>query len=554
MNPRKTILKFCRQLALAMLTLVLFSCHGLEELNENPNQLDAESVDPNLLISTVINNTGKTIVGLGFGDIAGVMQHTQKDGWSGGHNAYDWTSESYNWSGYYQTLKNNQTMLEKAETENLDFHTGAGLVLKSYLFGMIADLYGDAPYSGALKGDQGTEFFDAPFDAQRDIYLGIFSDLERANTLLSGDSYLNVEGDQDILYGGDAGKWRKLANSLALRYYMRLSEKEPQLAQQGIAKIVGNPGTYPLILSMEDDANMGYIGNSSADAWPTNTVFDEDPQGAYMRIKMGKTLVDIMQDLNDPRLGVWANGVAVPLAVEAGVADDFDEVDEDGVRRVSQAIVDNYEATYGYPVDFDPDFVGYPTGMTLGAVYNLSKDPNQGTFNEHASQLNEIYREASGDLLQARFMSATEVNFILAEAAFKGWIGGSSETYYNMAIQQSLNAWGVGSAYESYITGPAAYGDYEDIIIQKWIGSWTAATEAWFDYRRTGIPDLQTGPTAKRTVLPIRFYYNENEVENNTTNVEAAINNLETTEFNGTDPQNSAWSKIWLLQGTNEPY
>ena len=58
----------------------LISCHGLEELNENPNQIGSENVDPNLLLPTVINGVGKNVVNLGFGDMAGVMQHTQKDG------------------------------------------------------------------------------------------------------------------------------------------------------------------------------------------------------------------------------------------------------------------------------------------------------------------------------------------------------------------------------------------------------------------------------------------------------------------------------------------
>jgi len=35
---------------------------------------------------------------------------------------------------------------------------------------------GDAPISEALRGDEGAEFFELPFDNQRDIYLGYFAD------------------------------------------------------------------------------------------------------------------------------------------------------------------------------------------------------------------------------------------------------------------------------------------------------------------------------------------------------------------------------------------
>lgn len=537
-------------------SIFLSSCHGLEELNENPDQIGSENVDPNLLLPTVISGTGKAVVNLGFGDLAGVMQHTQKDGWSSGHNAYDWSNDSHSWNGYYRLLTSNKTLIEKAEEENLDFHRGVGLILKSYLFGLITDLWGDAPYTNALRGDEGTEFFDAVFDDQKTIYDGILADLGTANTLLSKDqgSYFAIQENQDILFGGDVSKWRKFANSLALRYYMRLSAKEPALAEQGIENILSNPSQYPLILEASDDANMPYVGNTTDDSWPTNTTFDTDPQGAYFRIKMAATLVDSLQGLNDPRLGVWANKIDVPLVLEENAPDDTDFV-ENGERHVAKNIVDAYEATVGFPVDYDKEYVGLPTAMTFGAAYNLSEELNQGTRNLHVSQLNDIYKEAAGELLQARLLSAAEVNFILAEAATKGWASGTPEQYYNEGINQSFNAWGVGDEYNDYISGAAAYGGYEDIIEQKWIASWTAAAESWFDYRRTGIPDLQTGEASKRDAPPLRFYYHIDEIDNNATNAEAAINKLETTEFKGDDgSNNSAWSKMWLLQGTNQPY
>ncbi|HDZ06737.1 hypothetical protein LCGC14_0292700 [marine sediment metagenome] len=532
--------------------LVLVSCHGLEELNENPDKIGSDNVDPNLLVPTVINGVGKTVVSLGFGDLAGVMQHTQKDGWSSGHNAYDWGNDSHSWNNYYSLLINDKTLIEKAEIDNLDFHHGVGLIMKSYLFGLLTDLWGDAPYTNALRGDEGAEFFDATFDDQKTIYEGIQADLEIANGLLSKsqDSYFSINEAQDILYGGDVAKWRKFANSLSLRYYMRLSAKEPGIAEQGIKRILSNSSQFPLILSAEDDANMAYVGNTNNDSWPTNTKFDTDPQGSYFRIKMGATLVEAMQALDDPRLGIWANKIEQPI-----VLDVTDYVDENtGERHVSQATVDSYVNTVGYPVNYDKNYVGLPTAMTFGAAYNLSENVNQGSYNLHVSQLNDIYKEASGDLLQARLISAAEVNFIIAEAASKGWVSGSAELYYNEGIKQSLNAWGVGDSYADYISGSAAYGSFEDIITQKWIASWSSATEAWFDYRRTGLPELQTGPASKRPALPLRFYYHINEIDNNSNSTEA-IDKLEPTQYKGDDvSNNSAWSKMWLLQGTSKPY
>ena len=534
-----------------VLTLVT-SCNDLDELNINPNGVDPETADLNLLLATIETEVGKRVVELGFGNIAGVMQHTQKDGWSGGHNDYDWGSDS--WSGYYGILRNTDEFYQKAMDGEYAFHQGVALVMRSYVFGLIADLWGDAPYSEALLAEDGPENFKPVYDGQKDIYMGIFTDLEAANNLLSGDqdSYSNINSSQDLIYGGDASKWRKLANSIALRYYMRLSAKEPSTAEEGIKRITSDATKYPLITSAADDAKISYAGNSPSDSWPSNTVFDTSPSGSYMRIKLCGTLVEVLKNLNDPRLGVWANKIETPLVLVPGTGID---VIVDGKRNISQDIVDDYENNWGVGVDYDPEYVGIPPSVFAAPQYNLNPNLEQGVFNPHASQLNDIYKDASGSLLMMRIMSAAEVHFILSEAALYGWGSGTPVGHYGAGIQQSMNAWGVGDDFDDYIAG-APYSGKESIIQQKWIASWTAAAESWFDYRRTGLPDLQTGESAKREKLPLRFYYAfSNEISLNTANAAAAIEKLEPTDYKGSDvSNNSAWSKSWLLQGTGLPY
>jgi len=305
---------------LTLVFTLVTSCKDLDELNINPNGVDPETADLNLLLPTIETEIGRSVVSLGFGDIAGVMQHTQKDGWSGGHNDYDWDNQDHNWSGYYGILRNNDEFYQKAVEGNLEFHQGVALVMKSYAFGLITDLWGDAPYSEALKAEEGPEYFKPVYDDQVEIYTGILNDLETANTLLSKGpaSYSNINPTQDLIYGGDPAKWRKFANSLALRYYMRLSVKDPGMAESGISRITSDPDTYPLILSAADDANISFVGSSPADSWPSNTVFDTSPSGSYMRVKLCATFVDVLQNLNDPRLGVWANKIGIPLVLVAG--------------------------------------------------------------------------------------------------------------------------------------------------------------------------------------------------------------------------------------------
>ena len=101
-------------IALTLVFTLVISCKDLDELNINPNGVDPESADLNLLLPTVITGIGQSVVSLGFGDIAGVMQHTQYDGWSSGHNDYDWNINSQSWSGYYGILRNNDEFYKKA--------------------------------------------------------------------------------------------------------------------------------------------------------------------------------------------------------------------------------------------------------------------------------------------------------------------------------------------------------------------------------------------------------------------------------------------------------
>ncbi len=431
------------------LVFLMSACYDLEEVNINPNGVDPAVAHPNLLLSTIVTSTGQAVVNLGYGDIAGVMQHTQKDGWSGGHNGYDW-STSQDWASYYSILRNVDEMYNKAVEMELEFHQGVGLVIKSYVFGLITDLWGDAPYSQALKGELGgADNIKPAFDRQEDIYAGILADLETANTLLSGSQgdYEGISPIQDVILAGNVLRWRTFANSLALRYYMRLSEKVPATAEAGIEKIVGDPEGYPIILTATEDVNMEYPGASTADSWPTNTVFGQLEQGSYRRLKMCATLVDTMQKLNDPRLELWARKVDVPLVVVAS-PDDRDEI-VNGIRYVGPDAVNQYVDQFGILPDEDPDYVGLPASWSnLPQAYNMNPDNNwgQAPLNPHASHLNERYMNTSGPLIKSRLMTAAEVHFIIAEAALKGWTSESAQAHYEAGVEASLRAWGRSSA------------------------------------------------------------------------------------------------------------
>jgi len=534
-----------------LLASALFSCKDLTVLNQNPNGINPLTANPNLVMSTVLTETGKSFVNLGYQDLAGVMQHTQKDGWSGGHNTYEWGG-SQSWASYYDILRNNQYVYDRSVTLNWEMHQGISLVIKSMMFGLITDLWGDAPYSAALKGaDGGTANTFPAYDSQEAIYTGILADLEKANTLLSKNAveYTSTPGTADVYYQGNPTKWRKLANSLMLRFYMRISTKKPDVAKAGIEKIMANAVQYPIITAIADDAAMPFAGNSNDDSWPANAVYDASASN-YRRLKMAATFVNKLLELKDPRIAVWANKVQIPLVVDANLPKGTDKI-ENGKRYLSP------DKVVGRDVNTNPDYVGLPTGLIGGASYNLSPTAEQAANNPHVSWLNDIYKQAKGPLLRSRMMSAAEVRFILAEAALKGWsVAGAAKTHYEAGVKASLDTWGTTAAYATYIAqkGVAYDGTLKQIIEQKWISSWTAAQEAWFDYRRTGFPELTVGPASIRKVLPVRFYYMLDERNLNKINTEAAMSKLESTIHTEADGKNSAWSKPWLLQGGSKPW
>ena len=561
---------FTRAAAAILLVGALSGCtKHLEKLNENPNGADPSTTNPNLVLSTVLTTTGQQFVTLGFGDIAGVMQHTQVDGWTGDHNEYDWGG-SNDWTNYYNILRNNKYVYDRSVTLGYELQQGVSLVMKSMVFGLLTDLYGDIPYSDALKGaESGSAYLFPVYDKQQDVYNGILADLETANGLLSKSKteYNSTIDAVDVYYGGDPTKWRKLANSLALRYYMRLAAKSPDVAKAGIEKIVADPTTYPIITAASDDALMGFAGASSSDSWPSNVNYDADSLN-YRVIKMCSTFVKKLVGLNDPRIGVWANKVQIFLHVDdnlpAGtdrIADTVVNGEDRKVRYISTDVLAAKGLTLD-DIDQDPNYVGLPPAIVGGPVYNMGTDASQGSHNPHVSWLNTTYTGASGSLLKARLMSAAEVHFILAEAALNGWAAGDAQTHYNAGIQASFAAWGVSSLYTAYVSGTGVVfdGTVEQVITQKWIASWTSATESWFDFRRTGFPALVSGPNAKAPVLPVRLYYMLDERNLNSTNVLSAENNLESTTYSGYGQdatngyKNSAWSKPWISQGTGKPW
>src|SRR5690606_32423904 len=104
------------------------------------------------------------------------------------------------------------------------------------------------------------------YDSQESVYKGVIADFEAASAMLSSNmGNLEIFGTtQDIFFQGDAEKWIQYANSLALRYYMRLSEKDPSYASAGVQATLAKP----LIAAVDDEDAVAYSEVSAGEFPP----------------------------------------------------------------------------------------------------------------------------------------------------------------------------------------------------------------------------------------------------------------------------------------------
>jgi len=126
----------------------------------------------------------------------------------------------------------------------------------------------------------------------------------------------------------------------------------------------------------------------------------------------------------------------------------------------------------------------------------------------------------------AYFMTYSQLNFLMAEAAERGYISGGSAmaaTYYLEGIAASYEANGISSA---GLSAPYSGGNagLRQIAEQEWVALYMQGYEAWAEYRRTGYPDLPLAIDAEENRIPTRFNYPTNEQSLNNESYTAAVN------------------------------
>lgn len=372
------------------------------------------------------------------------------------------------WNNYYAgSLKDVQTVIDKGAAADRPNIEGIGLIWKSWIFHIVTDLWGDVPYSEALRGEDGVS--TPVYDPQPEIYQSLLQTLDEGAAMLqSGGADF---GSGDILYGNDLTKWRRFAHSLRLRLAMRMVDVDAPAARAAFTD-AWNDGVF---MSNADNAMLRWPGG------PYRNVLFEDWQGRDDH-GISATLVDTLKSLDDPRLALYAEPAA-----------------EDGEYRGLANGIANPPlslAWYSRIGDFwRADGASTPTAlMTYAEVLFLAAEAAlRGWIAADPAALYEAGIRASMNQYDpwspAAAPTDAEIDAYLAQPAV---------------------AW-----------NPAR--GMEQIHLQLWLALYLNGNETWSHWRRTGTPELAMGPDLSLASIPVRFAYPDLEQSLNAANLQQAI-------------------------------
>ncbi len=494
--------KIFRYIGISGVSLItlFWSCDDFEEFNENPNE--PITVSPDVLLTGTIRNSVNTtvdasyLVGNNAAQISAKTLRLEVD-------AYNWNAFPTYWEGWYGSLLDLKIVEELAVESGNEVLQGAAIVLRSWIFENITDCYGNVPYFEAIEGVELN--FTPSYDDQETIYRDLLAQLETADQLLaSGNGF--IEGD--ILLDGDSEKWRKFGNSLRLRLIMHANNQLDDAASRFAAVVNGGP----LIESNDDNVVLTYTGS-----FPNEFPLIPLKTGDFDAVAIGEAAVDVMSGYSDPRLLRYARPnnedfVSNPEFIGA-VNGQGNQCSKSGASRLGVQY-------YNYP--------GFTQASDLGL-----------------------------DTAEGVVMTYSEVQFLLAEAAVKGWITSDVANLYREGVRASMeyhqvdfDPFGWSDFDDFYSNSGVAYSTPTDIWEQKWLALFFHGMEPYFEVRRwyfesgnsfSGIPFLNPScGNLNGDLLPLRFLYPGEEQSLNSENYEQAVQ-----ELGGTDSQNAA---TWIVR------
>jgi hypothetical protein len=416
-------------------------------------------------------------------------------------------------------------------------------ITRAYKTFKLTDLFGDIPYSQAGYGFQDLDYLHPKYDLQRDIYLSLLEDLkwaaENINDTTERVEPFNTFASFDKLLNGNLIMWRKFANSMRLRYAMRMSGKEPEIAGSIIKDIMEN--NLPVL--------MGYDFTSplleSVCMWPANNGFVNNSLSWSFRehngLRMGSNIWHQFSSSDDPD----GAGIFDPRAFI------FFEGDENN----------KWEPFPQIPDASTPSSQGIPYGSHRddAANYSIKNNVNYSPFN--------FFIIADENFMPVILFTSAEVHFIKAEAYFRGigvamdkdmadieymnglntsvewWVNISNQMKLPLSgvkftekinIPQGLNAASVLNRFGSW-NATTEEEKLAFIYTQRWIDAFRQPWEAYAEARRTRLT-----PREGEAIAHFRLPYPPSESQYNSENWTEAKSNQ-----GGEEPETKIWWIAW---------
>ena len=498
----------------------------MENMNTDPSK--AATIDPNAQLTTAQLQT--------YGDLSMMEIYrnyhyafTQQlmGCWNttnyGGRHTLDNNEMSRIWTSFYtQSLKNiidaQYRTAEDAEKVNIN---SVLRIYRVYLMSIITDTYGDAPFSeaglGFLEGK-----FNPKYDKQEDIYNAFFLELEDAINKIDPTKD-KVTGD--LIYAGDVTKWQQLANSLRLRFAMRISNVNPTKAQTEFENaLAANGGVITdassdalikymtIAFSFGQEAYSDYRGNSLS-----QLLFGNDP--ANNPSYLCSTFFNQLYNSGDPRT------FKISRCYYDGL---MSATSPDNRVDITQEMIEK-------GIDFSPRDPGayswepWPTGYDSDICKELAVNNPSVTV----TMAREVEPKLANNFLKSDnpgvVMTSAEVKFLMAEATVKKWNVGSvsAEDLYKQGVRAAMDFltdnYGctatTDAEFDAFIQGRGTFGHtdnqkLEAINTQAWILHFTNPAECWANVRRSGYPKLKSPAEygfgqylTGGTEIPVRLCY-----------------------------------------------
>lgn len=456
-------------------------------------------------------------------------------------NVYTIQSDNGRWENYY--VKRMQELVEMdkiynyrlSDSEKVNYtpFMETAKILKAYNTALATDYFGAMPYSeawGARNAVYGQPVNLTPkYDSQKDIYYAILADLESAASYLKtasldANNVLHTSfKTQDIMYGGDLKKWYKLANSLRLRYAMRISEVDSEKTQE----VLRGLSMDDLIVSNVDNAYTYSKNTTNTGIWRA-LVESQDKDNGYAFAP--ELMTGLLKEAKDPRLVVLFQPASNELGIiydktkeiiaypsSASGALDIMNTTTAVERRLTYGVVNTvtFRNNYNLP---------YGVGITAADVYLLLAEAKYRNLISWGSSTEELYN--AGVILSVQeyynyYKNSTATNLKDADIAATN------------VSDATLKTWLNGSSFKFNTTKAL-----EQIATQKWINFGILEPfECWAEYRRTDLPilidDIESGTLLNKGNAPVRFLYPANEASMNSENFQTAVD------------QNYTNKKVW---------